>query len=327
MGGEMTDNLPGPGWWLASDGKWYPPEAHPSVRQPVSNLPQLPPLVGFEPKAALDGGSPPPRSVYDSSFAAPAGEPSKSGPPHLKLVLILVLVLVIAGTVGGIALSSHSTTSTNASPTTVAKPLAPPSDPGTEAANIGLQASDLGGKFTAASTNDIAATRSTASPCTPLSGGPWVADEESPLYTASSGALNVASDVVIMSTAADADGALTAINAPSYGTTCFQPANDGLVQNSLEDQGSSCDLSFENSSIGELGPSSLSGDLTGYSYTANVLCSRTGQSTPIIINIVDEVVGAVFLQARFMAFGDPAPAILEETVMRQMAARAKFPNK
>lgn len=28
----MSDKPEGPDWWLASDGKWYPPELHPSVR-------------------------------------------------------------------------------------------------------------------------------------------------------------------------------------------------------------------------------------------------------------------------------------------------------
>lgn len=27
----MSDKSEGPGWWIASDGKWYPPEQHPSV--------------------------------------------------------------------------------------------------------------------------------------------------------------------------------------------------------------------------------------------------------------------------------------------------------
>jgi hypothetical protein len=25
----MSDTSQGPGWWLASDGRWYPPETHP----------------------------------------------------------------------------------------------------------------------------------------------------------------------------------------------------------------------------------------------------------------------------------------------------------
>ena len=29
---RMRDGLPGPGWWIASDGRWYPPELHPDVR-------------------------------------------------------------------------------------------------------------------------------------------------------------------------------------------------------------------------------------------------------------------------------------------------------
>ncbi len=28
----MSDKPEGPGWWVASDGKWYPPELHPSAR-------------------------------------------------------------------------------------------------------------------------------------------------------------------------------------------------------------------------------------------------------------------------------------------------------
>jgi hypothetical protein len=29
----MSDVAQGPNWWIASDGKWYPPELHPSVRE------------------------------------------------------------------------------------------------------------------------------------------------------------------------------------------------------------------------------------------------------------------------------------------------------
>jgi len=29
----MSDKPEGPGWWIASDDKWYPPELHPSVRK------------------------------------------------------------------------------------------------------------------------------------------------------------------------------------------------------------------------------------------------------------------------------------------------------
>jgi len=32
----MSDKPEGPGWWLASDGTWHPPELHPSVREDVA---------------------------------------------------------------------------------------------------------------------------------------------------------------------------------------------------------------------------------------------------------------------------------------------------
>ncbi|MGP8007294.1 MAG: hypothetical protein ACLP2J_09710 [Acidimicrobiales bacterium] len=31
----MSDVAQGPNWWIASDGKWYPPDLHPSVRAQV----------------------------------------------------------------------------------------------------------------------------------------------------------------------------------------------------------------------------------------------------------------------------------------------------
>jgi hypothetical protein len=55
----MSDKSEGPGWWIASDGKWYPPELHPSVRessrmrsradtpvQPAGQVPERTPEVG-----------------------------------------------------------------------------------------------------------------------------------------------------------------------------------------------------------------------------------------------------------------------------------------
>jgi hypothetical protein len=47
----MSDKPEGPGWWIASDGKWYPPELHPSVRE--ESQAQAP--------AEATGGTPPRR--------------------------------------------------------------------------------------------------------------------------------------------------------------------------------------------------------------------------------------------------------------------------
>ena len=38
----MRDGMPAPGWWIASDGRWYPPELHPDVRAAVVVAPTAP---------------------------------------------------------------------------------------------------------------------------------------------------------------------------------------------------------------------------------------------------------------------------------------------
>ena len=42
----MSDKSEGPGWWIASDGKWYPPELHPSVREEPATTPAMQGLDG-----------------------------------------------------------------------------------------------------------------------------------------------------------------------------------------------------------------------------------------------------------------------------------------
>jgi hypothetical protein len=42
----MSDKSEGPGWWIASDGKWYPPELHPSVREESTTTPSIQGLDG-----------------------------------------------------------------------------------------------------------------------------------------------------------------------------------------------------------------------------------------------------------------------------------------
>lgn len=46
----MSDTGQGPGWWEASDGRWYPPELHPAVRQWLqSDVPDAEPAEGDAP--------------------------------------------------------------------------------------------------------------------------------------------------------------------------------------------------------------------------------------------------------------------------------------
>jgi len=136
----------------------------------------------------------------------------------------------------------------------------------------------------------------------------------------------VASDVVIMPNAADAQAVLSTINAPSYGTSCFQPGLDANVKNSLASLGARCDLSFQNSQIGQMSPSVLGPQMTGYRYAANVLCSETGQTAAFYIDVINQQVGPVFIQARVSSFGDAPPTSLEQSVMGAMATRAISPT-
>ena len=61
----MSDLPPGPGYWKASDGNWYPPEAHPDYRAAGA-----PPGGGVQYAGASPGGYPvwfdypePPRKI------------------------------------------------------------------------------------------------------------------------------------------------------------------------------------------------------------------------------------------------------------------------
>lgn len=69
---RVSDTSQGEGWWLASDGKWYPPHLHPSVTQarPAPHSPAPLPVPG-------------PGTVHDTlplSASSPADTYSGSGP-------------------------------------------------------------------------------------------------------------------------------------------------------------------------------------------------------------------------------------------------------
>ena len=52
----MSDTAQGAGWWQASDGKWYPPEAHPAARA-APTIPAAPVPGAFAPAASRQGMS------------------------------------------------------------------------------------------------------------------------------------------------------------------------------------------------------------------------------------------------------------------------------
>lgn len=81
----MSDVWQGPGWWQASDGRWYPPEQAPGpVANPYGPSPGDPPAYGAPPSGYPPAyGAPPPGYPpgYDPVYGAPAPGPSGGEPP------------------------------------------------------------------------------------------------------------------------------------------------------------------------------------------------------------------------------------------------------
>jgi uncharacterized RDD family membrane protein YckC len=86
----MSDVSQGPGWWIASDGKWYPPHLHPSAVQapPQTTLPP-PPIAQTQPVVTSSIGAgvgpygPPPisPSQWPTGPYVPPTYPAGYGPP------------------------------------------------------------------------------------------------------------------------------------------------------------------------------------------------------------------------------------------------------
>ena len=318
----MSDVSGGSGWWLASDGKWYPPEAEPGrpPDSPLAGLPLLAPLP-TDPRGAIGteqvwstGGPVAGGGVPDVDEDSEPRHRARPGAIALGVVIACVVMIVGARGLGWlVAKGSSSSSGTSASTATT---------PTGDASGIGLRAADLGPGFTATGTVDPVQ-HSAPGPCTPLSGGPWISNQSSPYFTAPSGNLTAESDVVVMPTSRDAQAALSAINAPSYGTDCFLADTNSSVTSALSSMGTSCGLSLQDPQISKLSAPTQNGELTGYHYVADILCAQTGNSEPYTMDIVDQVVGPVFLQARFRSIGTPPTAAFEAQAMQSMATRAR----
>jgi hypothetical protein len=82
----MSDASQGPGWWQASDGKWYPPEQQPGYQQP-----------GYQQPAPAGGPMPGPGGAatkVDVGTALSYGF-NKFGKYFGQIILILVVLLVV----------------------------------------------------------------------------------------------------------------------------------------------------------------------------------------------------------------------------------------
>ena len=102
MARNMSDGSQGPGWWVASDGRWYAPEQHPNAQAPLP-APPLPNPPGYS--------APPPRYVITS---APPKNRKRKGRVLLMvlaglgaLIALLIAILIVVGVVKAIH-SGHS---------------------------------------------------------------------------------------------------------------------------------------------------------------------------------------------------------------------------
>jgi hypothetical protein len=118
----MSDASQGPGWWQASDGKWYAPELHPDYRPPtVPTAPAPPPTptppIAAPPTAPFPAGPtvPPPAAPPVGPSVGPATFPESPSPGrggNARWIAIAVVVLIVVA-VGVIVARRDSGSSTS----------------------------------------------------------------------------------------------------------------------------------------------------------------------------------------------------------------------
>ncbi|WP_421119961.1 DUF4190 domain-containing protein [Aquihabitans daechungensis] len=97
----MSDVSQGPGWWQASDGRWYPPTAKPGT---AASVPERAPMPGYRPPAVPPTGppspyGPPPGYGYGYGYAlnpngTPSGLPSVAGLATASMVLGILSAVI-----------------------------------------------------------------------------------------------------------------------------------------------------------------------------------------------------------------------------------------
>ena len=115
----MTDVSQGPGWWIASDGKWYPPHLHPSVAEMPPPPSYVPPHAraaqrawDLQPTGAPSWTSPSPYASYPPGYGPPGYAPVqvKQGLPRGTISIIVGASLLGLGAIlavtGGIIIGA-----------------------------------------------------------------------------------------------------------------------------------------------------------------------------------------------------------------------------
>ena len=70
----VSEGAQGPGWWQASDGRWYPPEQHPQYQAPAPPVDRPAPGQRFEYDAEVNK-----RDVNMRSYAAKLNARARQG--------------------------------------------------------------------------------------------------------------------------------------------------------------------------------------------------------------------------------------------------------
>jgi hypothetical protein len=161
------------------------------------------------------------------------------------------------------------------------------------------------------------------------------------------------SEVTVMATAAEASGALQALEGPGYAKTCIQRSLDlGLeaelsaVTGASGPTGRTGDTGLTGAT-GVTGPSPAGNPIaacepaltstiapvpvayagvpaTSYDYVAKISCSSFSPSTPALeVDWVAFAAGHAFVDAQFFGFGQPVPAKAVRSAVLAMARRAE----
>ena len=144
----MSDTSQGPGWWLASDGKWYPPQSAPAyaaagapaptTASPTDAPPQQPP---YQQPQYQQPTAPPPQYQQQTPVVQPAK--NNKGCLIALLIVVVLIVLAVVGSIAGIAfLGNKAEDKLEALGSSLETPAVDPSDPGARSDDRYVQIGD-----------------------------------------------------------------------------------------------------------------------------------------------------------------------------------------
>lgn len=117
---ELSQVSQGPGWWIASDGKWYPPHLHPSVLNQITYSSGVPIATPTGIPRTTPGTTP--ASTSGATSGATSGKSQRIG---LWMAFVAVLVIGLIGLGVFVLVSANSTPGTNLATSYYAKSTPP----------------------------------------------------------------------------------------------------------------------------------------------------------------------------------------------------------